>query len=122
MFRRVFLQTAVVLLLCLSVCLCALAQTPTALPYTMTTYAGVSPITTSGTQCPGLPSGVKSTDAYGDGCLAFNGAFGSAGRGGVVVDAFGNVFVSDDIYNVVHMIDSSTGIMSVAAGGNTAVP
>jgi polygalacturonase/pectin methylesterase-like acyl-CoA thioesterase len=122
MFRRVFLQTAVAPLLCLSVCLCALAQTPVALPYTMTTYAGVSPITTSGTQCPGLPSGVKSTGLYGDGCLALNGAFSTTSRGGVVVDAFGNVFVSDDVYNVVHMIDASTGIMTVAAGGNASVP
>jgi len=122
MLRRIFLQTAAVLLLCFSVCLRALAQAPIALPYTMTTDAGLSPITTSGTQCPGLPSGVKSTDAYGDGCLALNGAFGAAGRGGVVVDAFGNVFIGDDIYNVVHMIDASTGIMTVAAGGNAAVP
>jgi polygalacturonase/pectin methylesterase-like acyl-CoA thioesterase len=122
MFRRVFLQTAVAPLLCLSACFCALAQTPVALPYTMTTYAGMSPITTSGTQCPGLPPGVKSTNAFGDGCLALNGAFNTTSRGGVVVDAFGNVFVGDDVNNVVHMIDASTAIMTVAAGGNSKVP
>jgi len=30
------------------------------------------------TQCPNLPAGVTSTDAYGDGCLAANGIFGAA--------------------------------------------
>ncbi len=97
------------------------AQTPVALPYTMTTWAGTSPMSaTAGTQCPGLPTGVVSTDAWGDGCLAVNGIFGAGGRGGTVVDAFGNVFVADDVDNVVHMINGSSGIMSKVAGGGTA--
>jgi len=97
------------------------AQTPVPLPYTMTTIGGLSPMSsTSGTQCPNLPAGVKSTDAFGDGCLAVNGIFGAAGRGGVVVDAFGNVFVGDDVDSVIHMINPTSGIMTKVAGQGTA--
>ena len=96
------------------------AQTPIALPYTMSTLAGTSPMApTTGTQCPNLPTGVKSTDTFGDGCLAVNGIFGAAGRGGVEVDAFGNVFVADDISSIIHVINPTTGIMTVLAGGGT---
>ena len=95
-------------------------QTPIALPYTMSTIAGSSPMgNTAGTQCPNLPAGVKSTDAFGDGCLAVNGIFGAAGRGGVAVDSFGNVFIADDINSIIHVIDPTTGIMTVLAGGGT---
>jgi sugar lactone lactonase YvrE len=97
-------------------------QTPVALPYTMTTLAGVSPMSSvSGTQCPNLPTGVKSTDSYGDGCLAANAVFGAAGRGGVQVDAFGNVFVADDVSSIIHVIDPTSGIMRVLAGGASSV-
>ena len=97
------------------------AQTPVALPYTMTTLAGLSAMSgTAGTQCPNLATGVKSTDAYGDGCLAANGIFGALGRGGVAADAFGNIFVADDIDSVIHMINQSSGIMTKVAGGGTA--
>jgi len=99
------------------------AQTPIALPYTMTTIAGGLVPTTyvaGTTLCPGSSS-VKSMTTYGDGCSAVAGSFGAAGRGGVVVDSFGNVFVADDTNAVVHMIDANTGIMSLAAGGATAV-
>jgi sugar lactone lactonase YvrE len=100
--------------------LSARAQTPIALPYTMTTTAGTSPMTAaSGTQCPNLAAGVKSTDAFGDGCFAVNGVFGAAARGGVQVDSFGNVFVADDINSIIHVINPTTGIMSVLAGGGT---
>src|ERR1700678_4546994 len=93
-------------------------QAPIALPYTMSTIAGTAPMAaTAGTQCPNLPAGVKSTDAFGDGCLAVNGIFGAAGRGGVEVDAFGNVFVADDINSIIHVINPTTGIMTVLAGG-----
>lgn len=116
------------LLVCLSV-LCALPllsaeaqQAPVALPNTMTTIAGTSPMSSvTGTQCPNLAAGVVSKDAFGDGCLAVNGNFGAAGRGGVQVDSFGNLFVSDDINSIVHLIDPTTGIMSVLAGGASAV-
>jgi hypothetical protein len=95
-------------------------QNPIPLPYTMTTLAGTSPMTgVAGTQCPNLPAGVTSTDAYGDGCLAVNGIFGAGGRSGVQVDSFGNVFVSDDVKTIIHEIDPTTRIMSVLAGGGT---
>lgn len=95
-------------------------QSPIALPYTMTTIAGASPMTpSSGTQCPNLAAGVVSTDAFGDGCLAVNGVFGAAARGGVQVDFFGNVIVADDVSSIIHVINPTTGIMKVLAGGGT---
>ena len=96
-------------------------QAPVALPYTMTTIAGSAPMAAvAGTQCPNLPTGVVSTNTSGDGCLAVNATFGVAGRGGVQVDSFGNVFVADDVNSLVHIINPTTGIMSVVAGGGTA--
>ncbi|MGA9672033.1 MAG: hypothetical protein WBQ94_22670, partial [Terracidiphilus sp.] len=107
--------------LCLLSLLNAEAQAPVALPYTMTTIGGLSPMAaTAGTQCPNLPAGVTSTDAFGDGCLAVNGIFGSGAFSGVVVDSFGNVIVNDDIKGVMHVINPVSGIMTLAAGGNTA--
>src|SRR6202012_5612991 len=92
MLRRI--AGAALSAVCLSSLPAAIAQTPIALPSTMTTLAGLSPMAaTAGTQCPNRPAGTLSTDAYGDGCLAVNGIFGAAGRGGVAVDAFRNVFV-----------------------------
>jgi sugar lactone lactonase YvrE len=116
-FRRVL--SASLLLLLLAVV--SRAQTPVALPYTMTTIAGGLVPTTyvaGTTLCPGS-STVKAMTAYGDGCAAVAGNFGAGGRGGLVVDAFGNVFVADDINAVVHMIDANTGIMSQVAGNST---
>ncbi|HEY1647227.1 MAG TPA: pectinesterase family protein [Terracidiphilus sp.] len=105
---------------CLASVTVAIAQTPIALPSAMTTLAGLSPMAaTAGSQCPNLPAGVVSTDVYGDGCLAVNGIFGAAGRGGVAVDAFGNVFVADDVNNVIHMINASSGIMTKVAGAGS---
>jgi hypothetical protein len=96
-------------------------QTPIALPYTMTTIGGLTPMAaTAGTQCPGLPAGVTSSDAYGDGCLAVSGIFGVSAFSGVVVDAFGNVLVNDDIKGVLHQINPNSGMMTLVAGGNTA--
>jgi len=112
-----FRSSAILSVLFILFPLFAAAQTPVALPYTMTTLAGTSPMTaTSGTQCPNLPSNMKSADAFGDGCLAVNAVFGAAARGGVEVDSYGNVFISDDINKVVHVINPTTGIMTVAAG------
>ncbi len=99
-------------------------QTPLPMPFTMSTIAGTSPMTpVAGTPCPTLNAitGAVSTDAFGDGCLAVNGIFGAAARGGVQVDAFGNIFVADDINSIVHMINPITGIMTVLAGGASAV-
>ena len=111
----------ILLVLSLSLMLNAGAQTPVALPYTMTTLSGTAPMAaTAGTQCPNLPAGVVSTDAFGDGCLAINGIFGAAGRGGVQVDSFGNVFVADDIDSIIHVINPTTGIMTKLAGLGTA--
>jgi sugar lactone lactonase YvrE len=99
-------------------------QAPVALPYTMTTLAGNSPMTAvAGTACPTLNAitGAVSTSAYGDGCLAVNSIFGAAARGGVQVDAFGNIFVADDVNSVVHVINPTTGIMTLLAGGASTV-
>ena len=106
---------------CLVAALKLAAQSPIALPYTMTTLGGTSPMAgTAGTQCPNLPAGVVSTDAFGDGCLAVNGIFGNDPFSGLVVDAFGNVFVNDDIKGALHMINPNSGIMTLVAGGGTA--
>src|SRR5580700_11256005 len=111
--------------LCLAVTSPAAAQqVPIALPYTMSTVAGNAPMASvAGTACPTLNAitGAVSTDAYGDGCLAVNGVFGAAARGGVQVDAFGNIFVADDINSIVHVINPTTGVMTVLAGGASAV-
>jgi Glycosyl hydrolases family 28/Bacterial Ig-like domain (group 3) len=110
---------------CLLACLLAesvcAAQAPVALPYTMTTIGGTSPMAaTQGTQCPNLPTGVVSTDAFGDGCLAVNGIFGVGAFSGLVVDPFGNVLVNDDIKGALHLINPNSGIMTLVAGGGTA--
>jgi polygalacturonase/pectin methylesterase-like acyl-CoA thioesterase len=99
-------------------------QAPLPMPFTMSTIAGSAPMTpVAGTPCPTLNviTGAVSTDAFGDGCLAVNGIFGAAARGGVQVDAFGNIFVSDDINSIIHVINPTTGIMTVVAGGASAV-
>jgi polygalacturonase/sugar lactone lactonase YvrE len=87
----------------------------------MTTIGGSSPMAaTAETQCPNLPTGVVSTDAFGDGCLAVNGIFGVGAFSGLVVDPFGNVLVNDDIKGVLHLINPNSGIMTLVAGGGTA--
>ncbi|WP_263418287.1 pectinesterase family protein [Terriglobus albidus] len=112
---------ASVALICLSIVFQLQAQqASTPLPYTMTTLAGLSPTaTTAGSACPTL-AGATAIDAYGDGCPAINGVFGAAGRGGVQVDNFGNVFVGDDVSGIIHMINQTSGIMTRLAGGGTA--
>jgi pectin methylesterase-like acyl-CoA thioesterase len=97
----------------------AVAQTPVALPYTLTTLAGGTPTaTTAGSACPTLPT-AKATDGAGDGCPAANGVLGLAGRGGVAVDSYGNLFVDDDVTGILHMINPTTGIMTAMAGTGT---
>ncbi len=111
---------AAFVLACLFLLSAARAQAPVALPYTMTTVGGLAPMSsTAGTACPNLPAGQVSTDAFGDGCLAVNGIFGAAGRGGVVADAYGDIFIADDVDDVIHMINPSSGIMTRLAGAGS---
>ncbi len=122
MSRSALVRTLAASLAAAFFCLTAGAQqaAPRALPYTMTTLAGTTPMSSvTGTQCPNLPTGTVSKDAYGDGCLATNAIFGAGGRGGVQVDGFGNVFVADDVNSIVHMIDPSTGLVTRLAGQGT---
>ncbi|MFP5277208.1 MAG: pectinesterase family protein [Acidobacteriota bacterium] len=101
----------------LFLCAALSAQQPVALPYTMTTIGGGLVATpASGAYCPGSTT-VKASNSYGDGCAAVAAKFGSGGRGGVAVDSYGNVFVSDDSSTLVQMIDPNTGVMSLVAGG-----
>jgi hypothetical protein len=87
----------------------------------MTTIGGSSPMAaTAGSQCPNLPAGVVSTDAFGDGCLAVSGIFGVGAFSGLVADPFGNVLVNDDIKGVLHLINPNSGIMTLVASGGTA--
>jgi polygalacturonase/sugar lactone lactonase YvrE len=112
---------AVLSAVCLVACLSVSAQAPIALPYTMTTLGGTAPMAgVAGTQCPNLPAGVVSTDAFGDGCLAVNGIFGNDPQSGLVVDAFGSVFVNDDVKGALHMINPNSGIMTLVGGAGTA--
>ena len=124
MLRRVVSAVVTLPILCLFSLLNAGAQAPVALPYTMTTIGGLAPISpaAAGPQCPNLPTGVVSTDAYGDGCLAINGVFGAAAYGGTLVDLNGNLYVVDDTSAapVIHKINQATGIMTKVAGANTA--
>src|SRR5580698_1897744 len=121
MLFRFRLAAVVLPVLCLFFPLHSRAQSPVALPYTMTTIGGLAPMpAVSGTQCPNLAAGAVSTDVYGDGCLAVNGAFGVGAFSGLAVDSFGNVFVNDDIKGALHLINPTTGIMTLVAGGNTA--
>jgi len=90
----------------------------------MTTLAGLTPMAeVGGTQRPNLPAGVKSTDAYGDGCLAVNGIITTAAYSGVVTDPYGNLYASDDSVagatGVLHKINPAKGIMTLVAGNNT---
>ena len=115
------LTTALLSFVCLGSGPTLLAQTPIALPYTMTTLGGAAPMAAAaGTQCPNLPTGVVSTDAFGDGCLATNGILGNDPQSGLAVDAYGNLFISDDIKGVVHMVNPDSGIMTLVAGAGAA--
>jgi hypothetical protein len=70
-----------------------------------------------GTQCPGLATGIKSSNAFGDGCLAASVVMGAGIHGGAVVDSMGNVFLDDDVNGILHQVNQATGVVTVAAGG-----
>ena len=98
----------------------ATAQTlPQLLPYTAKLIAGSGTATiASGATCPA--SGLTSTDAYGDGCLAIEISL-TAPRG-AVADAGGNVFFTDYTNGLVRRVDALTGVVTAVAGGASASP
>ncbi len=98
----------------------AFGQTPPQLlPYVVTLLAGGAASSPAvGATCP--QSGFKSTDKFGDGCLATEVAL-SAPRF-VVADKLGNIFFSDSANAIVRRIDAATGIITLVAGGATSNP
>jgi len=97
---------AVGLALSLMACFPVAAQTP-AIVYTpvVTTYAGGA---TSSTLCS------NATDTIGDGCVATSAILNQPISGDV--DAAGNIYFPDAIYNVVRRIDATTGVITLVAG------
>jgi hypothetical protein len=120
----------VVLAVVAGFCCNASAQSlaPQLLPYTVKLIAGGgTAVIASGATCP--VSGFKSTDAYGDGCLATEIELGNTASGGTtpgaryaVVDAGGNVFFTDYNNGLVRRVDAVTGIVTAVAGGAAASP
>jgi hypothetical protein len=107
----------------------ASAQTltpPQLLPYTVKVVAGGGASTPSaaGATCP--VSGFKTTDAYGDGCLATEVLLGTAaatpGPRDAIADAAGNIFFGDYVNGIIHRIDAITGVLSAVAGGAASSP
>jgi len=101
---------------------------PQLLPYTVKLVAGSGTTAiASGATCP--VSGFKSTDAYGDGCLATEIELGNTASGGstpgarnAVSDANGNIFFTDYNNALVRRVDAVTRIVTAVAGGATASP
>jgi hypothetical protein len=98
----------------------ATAQTaPQLLPYTVKLIAGSGTATiASGATCPA--SGFRSTDAYGDGCLATE--IMLTGPRYAIADANGNIFFSDYTNGLVRRVDAVTGIVTAVAGGAATSP
>lgn len=96
------------------------AQTaPQLLPYTVKVVAGGGTVAiASGATCP--VSGFKSTDAYGDGCLATEIQLVSPRY--ATVDKNGNVFFSDYTNHLVRRVDAATGVVTAVAGGAAKSP
>jgi streptogramin lyase len=118
--RRSFLPAALVALV--SLCSGATAQTaPQLLPYTSKLIAGGGKVAIPATVnaiCPS--SGFKTTDIYGDGCLATE--IQLTGPRYVTADVNGNIFFSDYTNGLVRRIDNVTGIVTAVAGGATVSP
>ena len=87
MLRRFRLAAVLLPVLCLLSLLNAAAQTPVALPTTMTTL---------------------------------NSSSAAAARGGMVVDASGNVFIADDVSSKIYMVNQSAGTSSTFIGSSAA--
>ncbi len=98
----------------------ASAQTaPQLLPYTSKLIAGSGTTAiASGATCP--VSGFKSTDAYGDGCLATEVQLVSPRY--AIADKNGNIFFSDYNNGLVRRVDAVSGVVTAVAGGATASP
>ena len=98
----------------------ATAQTaPQLLPYTVKLIAGGgTAVIAAGGTCP--VSGKKSTDAYGDGCLATEIQLTSPRD--ATVDANGNVFFSDYTNGLIRRVDAISLIVTAVAGGASASP
>ncbi len=91
---------------------------PTLVPYTTKLIAGGGAANTAaGGTCT---SGLKSTDAYGDGCLATEIVLVSPRY--ATADKNGNVFFSDYTNGLVRRVDALTGVVTAVAGGATASP
>ena len=92
---------------------------PTLLPYTLSVIAGgatASPA--AGATCP--VSGFKSTDAFGDGCLATEVLL--AGPRFVTTDKNGVVYFADTNNAIVRRIDPLTGVITAVVGGASSNP
>ncbi len=98
----------------------AFAQTaPQLLPYTSKLIAGSGTSAIgSGATCP--ISGFKSTDAYGDGCLATEIQLVSPRY--AIADKNGNIFFSDYNNGLVRRVDAVSGVVTAVAGGASASP
>lgn len=112
-------------------CVAGAQTAPQLLPYTTKVVAGtttVSGVTPKANPAAGgnCPSGLKATDAYGDGCLATEVIIGTTtsptGPRDAVADAAGNIFFGDFVNGIVHRVDALTGVMTAVAGGATASP
>jgi hypothetical protein len=101
-------------------CSSASAQTaPQLLPYTSKLIAGSGTTAIgSGATCP--VSGFKSTDAYGDGCLATEVQLVSPRY--AIADKNGNIFFSDYNNGLVRRVDAVSGVVTAVAGGASSSP
>jgi hypothetical protein len=107
-------------------CTSMFAQTPKAIPYMTSLWAGVAnENVATNAYTPGqvCPSGLTATDEYGDGCLATEGILFTSGTGyaQIVFDSIGNAYFVDydpsGNFSVVHKVDAVTGVMTLFAGG-----
>jgi len=96
-------------------------QTPVAVPSTMTTIAGgltSSAYTAGTTSCPG--SSKTASSKAGDNCAAVGAVLGSAvSYGGLTATPSGEVVFTDLNNIAVHLIDPTSGNMSIVAGLGT---
>jgi hypothetical protein len=102
---------------------------PQLLPYTVRLIAGGGTTAiAAGATCP--VSGLKSTDAYGDGCLATEVQLASiaatttngTGPRAAVADKTGAVFFVDGTNGLVRRIDPITGVVTAVGGGASSSP